>query len=61
MSRKEKVVPAPPSEKRREQFRPHESPKRQPDGDPGPNSIREDLKGRSPEAEEREGHHDSEE
>jgi hypothetical protein len=33
--------PAPPSEERRAQFAPHENPKKQPDGDPGPNSARQ--------------------
>ena len=33
--------PAPPSEKRRQEFAPHHNPKKQPDGDPGPTSARE--------------------
>lgn len=33
--------PAPPSEKRRQEFAPHHNPKKQPDGDPGPGSTRE--------------------
>ncbi len=60
MSDKEKVVPAPPSEKRRHQFGPHDSPKKQADGDPGPKSIREDLKGRPAEPDKQE-HDDDEE
>ncbi len=41
MNDKRNQPPAPPSEERRQQFAPHHNPKKQPDGDPGPNSARE--------------------
>lgn len=44
MRNKERVEPTKPGEQRRRQFAPHSSPKRQPDGDPGPNSVREKPK-----------------
>jgi hypothetical protein len=33
-----KQQPAPTKEQRRQEFAPHEGPKKQPDGDPGPNA-----------------------
>lgn len=41
MTDQPKTPPAKPSEERRAQFAPHHNPKKQPDGDPGPNSARE--------------------
>jgi hypothetical protein len=41
MKDKNQNPPPPPSEERRAQFAPHENPKKQPDGDPGPNSARQ--------------------
>jgi hypothetical protein len=41
MNDKQRNEPAPTEEQRRQQFAPHHNPKKQPDGDPGPNSPRE--------------------
>jgi hypothetical protein len=41
MKQKKEPVPPAPSEERRAQFAPHHNPRKQPDGDPGPNSARE--------------------
>ena len=39
MTDQNQTPPAPPSEERRAQFAPHHNPRKQPDGDPGPNST----------------------
>jgi hypothetical protein len=54
MKDKNQNPPPPPSEKRRAEFAPHENPKKQPDGDPGPTSARQGpVDESSPEAPER--------
>ena len=41
MNEKDRNESEPGTEQRRQQFAPHANPRKQPDGDPGPNSARE--------------------